>query len=252
MNGRVEDKPHRNVHEHYEYHLGSIYAWMTGDFRTRCDEFKQLLTEQAIVPSANKVAWDLGSAHGIQSIPLAEAGFQVLAVDFNQQLLQELQINAQGLPIRLLNGDIRNVSSFSPAPELIVCCGDTLTHLDDHEDVRTFLLNLANALRSGGTLIVSFRDYARELKGVERFIPVKQDETKLLTCVLEYEVDWVYVTDVLHTQVDGKWQQQVSTYRKVRLLEEQVLEYLKAAGLHIRFHHTLNRMITIIATKEPL
>lgn len=78
------------VKEHYDNHLGHIYSWMTGDFQTKCNEFRNFLTDNFILPSTNKIAIDLGAGHGLQSIPIAEIGFQVLAVDFNQQLLDEL------------------------------------------------------------------------------------------------------------------------------------------------------------------
>ena len=72
--------------EHYDKHLGNFYSWMTGDFESTQKEFLDFLYEHGLFPSSTKIALDLGAGHGIQSIPLARLGFQVKAVDFNQQL----------------------------------------------------------------------------------------------------------------------------------------------------------------------
>ena len=147
------------VKEHYQYHLGKLYSWMVGDFQSRCNEFKKVLTGNNIVPFSNKVAVDLGCGHGIQSIPLAQIGFKVLAVDFSEHLLNELKVNAKGLDITTINDDIRRVKHFANKPALIVCCGDTLCHLDSAREIQTFISDISNTLDDRGITILSIRDY---------------------------------------------------------------------------------------------
>lgn len=236
--------------EHYDYHLGHIYSWMTGDFKTKSIEFKNFLIDNFVKPSLNKIALDLGAGHGLQSIPLAELGFQVLAIDFNQQLLDELKVNAKELDITVINDDIKKVEIFADKPELIVCCGDTLSHLDSKSEVKSFITNIVNSLNKNGKLILSFRDYSNKLTGIERFIPVKSDDTKILTCILDYEDNYVNVTDLLHEKVNGAWNQKVSSYRKVRLITNEIIENLTDNGMKIKFNQIVNRLTTIIASKE--
>lgn len=236
--------------EHYDTHLGHFYFWMTGDFDISSNEFKSFLTDNFVKPLSNKIAIDLGAGHGIQSIPLAQIGFQVLAVDFNQQLLDELIINSRGLNIKTINDNIKRVETFANKPELIVCCGDTLSHLDNKTEAKTFIANIAKSLDEKGKLILSFRDYSNELKGTDRFIPVKSDETKILTCVLDFEDEFVNVTDLLHEKTGTVWKQKVSTYKKVRLLTSEVLAELEANGMTINFNQVVSRLTTIIASKE--
>jgi 2-polyprenyl-3-methyl-5-hydroxy-6-metoxy-1,4-benzoquinol methylase len=238
------------VKEHYDNHLGRFYSWMTGDFHTKTDEFRDFLTDNSIKPLTNKIAIDLGAGHGIQSIPLAHIGFKVLAVDFNQELLGELKINAKDLDITLINDDIKKVKTFAEKPELIVCCGDTLSHLNNKTDVNSFISEIIRSLEKNGKLIFSFRDYSNELIGIERIIPVKSDETKILTCILDYEKEFVNVTDLLYERTDNVWKQKVSTYKKVRLLTNEIVEYLVANGMTIKFNQIVNRLTTIIASKE--
>ncbi|NUQ16566.1 MAG: class I SAM-dependent methyltransferase [Flavobacteriales bacterium] len=238
------------VKEHYDNHLGHFYSWMTGDFHTKTNEFKRFLTDNFIKPTSNKIAIDLGAGHGLQSIPLAEVGFKVLAIDFNQQLLDELKVNAYDLDVTVIKDDIKNVVAFADKPELIICCGDTLSHLGSKTEVKTFILDIVKSLDNNGKIILSFRDYSTKLAGIDRFIPVKSDDTKILTCILDYEDEFVNVTDLLYERTDDVWIQKVSTYKKVRLLTSEVVGQLEANGMTIKFNQIVNRLTTIIASKE--
>ncbi len=237
------------VKEHYDNHLGHFYSWMTGDFHTKTNEFKRFLTDNFIRPTSNKTAIDLGAGHGLQSIPLAEVGFKVLAIDFNQLLLDELKVNAYDLDITVIKDDIKNVVTFADKPELIICCGDTLSHLGNKIEVKTFILDTVKSLDKNGKLILSFRDYSTKLAGKDRFIPVKSDDTKILTCILDYEDEFVNVTDLLYEKTNDVWIQKVSTYKKVRLLASEVVGQLEANGMTIKFNQIVNRLTTIIASR---
>src|SRR5690606_36022030 len=212
--------------EHYDNHLGKYYSWMTGDFRARVDEFSKCIKDNAITPGTTKIALDLGAGHGIQSIPLAELGFDVIAIDFNQQLLDELKENASGLKITALNDDIRRVAHFATNPEVIVCCGDTLSHLESKQEIEKLVADISNVLDRHGKVIFSFRDYSTPLTGTDRFIPVKSDSDRILTCILDYGIDFVNVTDLLYERTNDGWEQKVSTYRKVRLVTSEIVDLL--------------------------
>ncbi|MGZ4956311.1 MAG: hypothetical protein ACXV8Q_14485 [Methylobacter sp.] len=96
---------------------------------------------------------------------------------------------------------------------------------------------------------MSFRDYSTALLGDQRFIPVKSDDTKILTCCLDYEADRVHVTELLQVKTENGWKQKVSSYYKIRLPPEKIVETIVGCGLMITFNEVVNRMTTIIATK---
>ena len=233
--------------EHYDQHLGNFYSWMAGDFELQKSEFKKFLIENSVQPGYTGIAIDLGAGHGIQSIPLAALGFKVIAVDFNEQLLTELASNAKNYDVILIHDDIRKVRQFTDSAELVLCCGDTLSHLDSKGEVENLIADISKTLQPNGRLILSFRDYSTALSGTDRFIPVKSDNTRILTCVLDYETDHVTVTDLLHEKTAMGWQQKLSAYKKLRLITGEILDLLSVNGLAVIFNQVVNRMTTIIA-----
>ncbi len=237
--------------EHYDQHLGNFYSWMAGDFRTKQNEHQQFLTEHAIKPNSTKCAIDLGAAHGIQSISLAKLGFTVKSIDFNRQLLTELKQNSKGFNIEVIEDDICSVNKYTdPKPEVIICWGDTLTHLDTLNAIEQLLNDCCKALDKGGKIILSFRDYAEELTANERFILVRSDDNRILTCFLEYKPGFVTVTDLLYEMTENGWNQKVSSYNKVRVPTSRIKNQLLKNGMKIVFDKPVNRLVTIIARKE--
>lgn len=236
--------------EHYENHLAHFYAWMSGDFETKQKEFSQFLLANNITPFSSKIALDLGAGHGIQSAALAKAGFKVWAVDFSKHLLEELKKNCEGLDVTAVEQDIRLVTKYEDlSPELIVCCGDTLTHLDSESDIERFIEYCCDILREKGKFILSFRDYSERRTGDARFIPVKSDANRILTCFLDYSPTHVAVTDLLY-EYDGKnWQQKISTYNKFRISADEVVDLLESNNMRIVYNKTTNGLVTIIAEK---
>lgn len=239
------------VKEHYDNYLGNFYSWMLGDFDTNEEKMREFFAAHGIASQTNQTALDLGCGNGIQSVALAKLGYKVKAVDFNTQLLDELNEHKNHYGIEVINSDIINyLNSVNKKFSLIICMGDTIVHLESRDWVKEFIKLCYENLESGGKLILSFRDYTNELKGTARFIPVKSDDTRVMTCFLEYSDEYVNVTDLLYERINDEWMQFVSSYKKVRVLPEEIEKYLKDAGFEIESNENLNRMIHIIANKN--
>jgi len=173
------------VKEHYENHLAKYYSWMSGGSARKIEENRVFFRDHYVWPRGSGVAVDLGAGSGFQSIPLAELGYQVIAIDLSNYLLGELKENAKDLPIEIINDDLLNFSKHCPDKiELVVCMGDTLPHLNTHQNIRHLLRRICNALEIGGRVILTFRDLTTELKGLDRFIPVRNDANIIFTCFL--------------------------------------------------------------------
>lgn len=238
-----------SVEQHYENHLAAIYSWMAGDFAQKSAEQYELYTQQNIQPCSTGIAVDLGAGHGIHTVALAKLGVTVIAVDFNKQLLEELKENTLGWGVHAIHTDIRNIQNIKVNPEVIVCCDDTIAHLPDEKSLAQFIMDTAQKLMAGGKLILSFRDYSIALNGNDRFIPVKSDQTKILTCILDYEDDRVRVTDLLYINTLGRWEQHLSSYYKLRLNTAVIQKYLSGNRLQIDDMFSNNGMVYIFATR---
>jgi SAM-dependent methyltransferase len=239
------------VKEHYDNHLGNFYSWFAGDFETNKASFRQFCTENGIRPYSSKQAIDLGAGSGSQSFALAELGFKVMAIDFNNQLLTELESRNRNGIIDVVNEDLRLFGKYSAlCPELIICCGDTLSHLESFAEVKKLLFDAARILIPGGKIVLSFRDYSSAPEDTARFIPVKSDSTRILTCFLEYFPGQVRVTDLLYELENDKWVPKVSSYFKTRITGEMIGNYLTDAGFEIDLDKTVKGLVTIIGRKN--
>ena len=238
------------VESHYENHLADYYSWISGGFDTRADDNRRFFKKHNIKPEKSKVAIDLGAGPGFQSIPLAGSGFKVIAVDFSKKLLDELKSKSKNLNVETLKNDILDFNSYSNRnPELIVCMGDTLTHLGTLNSVSDLIKNCYKELSANGRLVLTFRDLTFELKGEERFIPVRSDENRIFICFLEYQAEYVKVFDIVYEKENGRWIQKISSYEKIKIPQETIKQYIKEAGFDIEFFEVRNGLVTLIAIK---
>jgi 2-polyprenyl-3-methyl-5-hydroxy-6-metoxy-1,4-benzoquinol methylase len=245
---------------HYKTHLGPVYSWMLGDldaaFARGAREIDDLpLPTGAQISSGTGprgVAVDLGAGLGLHALGLARRGFEVVAIDNCQALLDELKSRGGSLPITIHHGDLLEFRRFVPGQvQAIVCMGDTLTHLPALSAVDSLLTAVAGALPRGGVFVATFRDYASvELEGEQRFILVRADESRILTCFLEYQSHQVMVHDLLHEKEHGSWRQAVSSYPKLRLAPAWVMVKLSALGFSVKRDGTAGGMVRIVATKN--
>lgn len=240
-----------NVREHYQKHLGNFYSWMLGDFNQCKNVQKQLFKDLNITPKTNNKALDLGAGNGIQSLALEELGFTVTALDFNYQLLNELKCNTRASNISIIEGEIENFTKLvEESHGLIICCGDTIAHLPSVKDLQKLTQDIYVMLSKQGLLLYSFRDYSTELKGENRFIPVKSDSDRILTCFLEYETERVKVSDILHEKSKTGWKQKISSYYKLRLTANLVDDIVKQQGFEILRLKTVKGMHHLLAIKS--
>ncbi|MDB4974314.1 MAG: putative SAM-dependent methyltransferase [Myxococcaceae bacterium] len=148
--------------------------------------------------------------------------------------------------------DLRDTSAHVEQAgwDLIVCTGDTLTHLDSHDDVRDVLSSAARMLADKGRLVLTLRDYVSDVPvDSERWIVARSDASRILTCHLVYHLDHVTVTDIVHEWEKSALQVRASTYRKRRLALASIKEMLTTAGLAITYEDCEHGWIRVVASK---
>lgn len=239
------------VKEHYENLLAPYYSWICGGSDANFKANRAFFHEHGVRPVRSGVAVDLGAGTGFQSIPLAESGFQVIAIDLNHELLAQLKKDAKNMPIVTIQDNLVNFSKHTPSRvEIIVCMGDTLTHLDSLEEVRGLIETVHQALEQGGLFVLGFRDMTIELAELDRFIPVRSDPTKIFTCFLEFEKNHVKVHDIIYEKTNDHWNMKKSFFRKLRISEQWTKECLQKAGFRVESHGMKNGMVTLLACQR--
>jgi SAM-dependent methyltransferase len=241
------------VQEHYDSLLAEHYDWMFGvPLESKVAEQKILLRE-LLDNDKNGAAVDLGCGSGFQALALADLGYEVLAVDISARLLRDLRARVGSRQITVKHADILTLDSLvaKESVSVAVCMGDTLTHLSSRHEVVRLFQSVSRALQPGGRFIVTYRDLAGgELRGLDRFIAVRSDERRVMTCFLEFETaETVVVHDLVNTrEEDGQWTLHKSSYTKLRLPVDWVAAELGAAGLSIT-DQRMGRMAAIAASK---
>ncbi|WP_203546664.1 class I SAM-dependent methyltransferase [Dyella caseinilytica] len=237
-----------SVHEHYDSHLAPIYLWMVGGFDNAVALGKSDLDALGIKPDTHKVALDLGAGFGMHAIPLAREGCSVTAIDNSSLLLDELRARGAGLPIHAMEGDLLNASRYvSEAPQLVLCMGDTLTHIQSKGEVEGLFSEVSRLLAPKGLFAMTFRDYTSPAAGDRRFIPVRSDDSRIHTCFLEEEPTHMVVHDIVHERTGDAWLMKVSAYRKLRLSPDWVSSALREVGLSPTISAGPRGMVQIVA-----
>jgi SAM-dependent methyltransferase len=239
------------VREHYDGHLGPVYGWMIGDFDVATAAARAELRDAALPQGAGRVAIDLGAGPGAHAIALAEAGYAVTAIDTCATLLNGLRARAGRYVIRCVDDDLLRMRyHVQGVADVIVCMGDTLTHLPSQQSVEQLFEAIAGTLRPGGMFMATFRDYqSRTMEGVERFIPVRQDSDRMLTCFIEYHQKTVTIHDLLYERTDAGWMLHVSSYSKLRLAPESARATLARLGLIATLDAGPKGMVRLMATR---
>lgn len=235
---------------HYERLLAEHYTWMFGTpIEHKAAEQAELLHGLGVTTPGLCV--DLGCGPGFQTIALARLGAtHVHAIDTSAALLAELRAHAGNLPVTPHEADLMTFDTIvHEGADTVVCMGDTLTHLGSAADVVTLVRRIARALSPGGRLLLSWRDLSAPPAGLDRFIPIRATDERIMTCFLEDAGDTVLVHDLIYVKHGGAWQLQKSAYPKLKLPAERVAGALGDAGLAIEREETARGMAVLTAVK---
>jgi SAM-dependent methyltransferase len=221
---------------------------MMGDFESVVQSQVDLFRRHGIRPSSSRGALDLGAGPGYQSIALEQLGFKVTAVDTSQELLEELGERSKSVKTHCR--DIRDLSfARAQSPELVACMGDTITHLDSVDEFRSLISEAYQVLVPEGLLVLTFRDLSVPRMGVDRFIPVRSDGDRILTCFLEDNGDWVTVTDLLHYRNGSEWSLSKSSYQKIKLTLADAVQSAEQTGFRVQSETLPSGMNVMIGRK---
>jgi SAM-dependent methyltransferase len=237
-----------SVEQHYASLLAPIYLWQAGGIDAALAQGAEEVAPFPVTGGATPVAIDLGAGFGMHAIPLARNGYAVTAIDSSELLLAELRRHARGLDVRTVQADLRQFPDHVAArADLVVCLGDTLTHLPQWLEVERLLVRIAAALAPGGRFVATFRDYTQPLAGDARFVPVRSSANRIHTCFLEPAGARMVVTDLVHERAATAWRLRTSSYAKLRLSPVWLVAALERVGLRATVDTTPRGMVRIVA-----
>jgi SAM-dependent methyltransferase len=141
--------PHAAWAQHYDaaYELsyGRFYDWMT---RTTCDQIEKVLP-----PPARVV--DFGAGTGRMTIPLAQAGYQLTAVEPCREMLLQLQQKAEKSQVKVDSFLGRMDEFHKEQPfDLAICVFTVLLYILDETILQQSFRAVANCLKPGGFFLV--------------------------------------------------------------------------------------------------
>ena len=230
---------------HYEQLLARHYTWMVGDTESAVADQRELLQSLGVAgpdDSGPGIAVDLGAGPGYQSMALADLGYRrVVAIDSSAELLEQIAAHRPVRPaIETVVADFCDELPQHVQPDsaaVVVCMGDTLSHLPSKAAVTSLFRDVFDALAPSGVFVATYRDLSSELVGLDRFIPLRADAERIMLCYLEYESsETVRVHDLVYVLSDDGWRLHKSSYPKLRLSPQWLEGALASAGLSVRHH----------------
>lgn len=234
---------------HYDELLGGVYAWSVATAGDPVERGGRWLEAHGLLGATRYL--DLGAGFGAHVLPLLAAGKQVTAVDFSSELLEQLRAAAgaaTGLTLEQSDLVLYLETCGDAEWDVILCLGDTLTHLESPLAVQQLLLGVARHLKPEGRLALSYRDSSGfDAEGVARFVPVASDRTRVMHCLLEaIDATYLRVTDIVtEVTADGP-RTRLGEYRKLRLARAALIDWAGAAGLGIISEHVEQGMTSLV------
>lgn len=141
--------PHENGGPNYDYvfqeSFGAAYGRLTS----------QTIRDICNVAPANSRILDFGAGTGRLSIPLAERGHWVTAVDPSSAMIGALELKAGLAGVQVETKTTRMMDFRSPETfDMAICVFTVLLYLQSEEELRESIRSAASSLKSGGHLFL--------------------------------------------------------------------------------------------------
>ena len=221
------------------YHeLAKSYDRLTNDvdYRATVAFYMEILKREGLKP---RTAVDLACGTGSVTAILAEMGIDTVGVDMSEEMLTQAMGKVMELenPPRFICQKLQELR-LPRGVDLAVCALDSLDYVTDPEDCAEAIRRVYKVLNPGGIFIfdVNTPEKLRAMDG-----QVFLDEDDDVYCVWRGEFDeetniCSYGMDLFQRQGDV-WLRSFEEHREYAYSQEQLTQYLKAAGFtHIEVY----------------
>lgn len=181
---------------------------------------------------------DLGCGTGTLAISLAQQGYEVIGVDFSEDMLAIAAEKSLGhaLPIQWLAQDMRELEVLEPV-DTVICFCDSLNYIHSLEDVAAVFKSVARALKAGGYFLFDVHSMykLREIFGQETFASNEEDIALIWQSFWEEEERTVeHQLSFFVQQDNGLYERFDESHIQKGYEVEELCAALKLAGFDIR------------------
>lgn len=201
------------------------YIFPTGDEQIR------FIKEVAGKPP--KTILDIACGTGGYSLELAKQGYLLTAADLDAEMVRQLGLKAETarIPIKSIQTNMLDLErKISDKFDLAFCIGNSIVHLQNLEQIKSFICNIKNLLNNDGSLILQIINFDRVLLKDINSLPTITDESIGLTFERKYSYNKQQHTMYFKTNliVDNKsFENEIPLYP---LQEEELLQAVTDAG----------------------
>jgi SAM-dependent methyltransferase len=171
-------------------HLNEAAIWQDVEFGAYAAD---LPLWEELAAAAEGPVLELGAGSGRVALHLARAGHEVIAVEREPRLAAELEARAEGVPIRVIAGDL---AELEPSQARLAIGPLQVIQLLTPEQRAHALRALAGALAGGGRCALALVDEDTLVEhGTAAPAPVRPDMREIDGWVYSSEPLWVQVSD---------------------------------------------------------
>lgn len=179
-----------------------------------------------------KTVLDIACATGGYAAVLSQMGFDVTAFDLDETMVEMCRerMEKEGLNAHVFQGDMLHVGEVDGSFDLAFCIGNSMVHLDNLEEVRTFLKGCHKVLEPQGRLVIQILNYDRVLDENVSSLPTifNSDVPLSFERIYEYSEDTGKITFIGRLEVEGEKHESAVTLLPLR--STQLMELMEECG----------------------
>ncbi|MCT4566040.1 MAG: methyltransferase domain-containing protein [Maledivibacter sp.] len=118
---------------------------------------------------------DLAAGTGNYSIALSKLGFNVVAVDLDEEMIRKIEAKnkEEKTSVKPHKLDMKNIQGLEDYQfDGIICIGNSLVHLDNMGEIKRVLEEMYKLLNDNGVVILQIVNYDRVLKNNVKELPL--------------------------------------------------------------------------------
>lgn len=222
------------------------------DYKGVCDYVLSLAAERGIQPPG--LAVDLGCGTGKTCLYLAEAGFDMIGVDYAADMLTVARdtIAAAGKNVLLLHQDMTDFELYGTVA-LATCLTDGINHVTDSRKLKRMFYWVHNYLDFDGVFIFDINSEEKLAKemGNQVFYQVSEEVSYLWQC--QYHTKRKIATFDLTffiQEPNGLYRKEETVIKERAYSVKELTEWLKEAGFVRIQHHRKKNRIYFVCQRE--